>query len=99
VALGTPDALKEQIGGDVIAITTKDTERLSGMIRQKFGIQPSVLNGTLRIEKAGRAFISQVVDAFSDMIDSVTLSKPTLEDVFIAKTGHRFWEDAEGGPS
>ena len=64
------------------------------MIRQKFGIEPLVLNGMLRIEKEqGIAFISQVVEAFSDMIDSVTLSKPTLEDVFIARTGHRFWQE------
>src|SRR5437867_5951667 len=94
VALGTPESLKEQIGGDVIAIAAKEPNQLSEMIRQKFGIEPLVLNGMLRIEKEqGIAFISQVVEAFSDMIDSVTLSKPTLEDVFIARTGHRFWQE------
>jgi ABC-2 type transport system ATP-binding protein len=94
VALDTPAALKEQIGGDVISIETKEPELLSGKIQEKFGITPAALNGTLRIEKrAGHAFISQVVDAFPDMIEAVNLSKPTLEDVFIARTGHRFWED------
>jgi len=94
VALDTPAKLKEQIGGDVISIATKDPERLIGDIKAKFGITPTSLNGTLRIEKqAGHAFISQVVDAFPDLIDAVNLSKPTLEDVFIARTGHRFWED------
>ena len=88
VALGTPESLKEQVGGDVIAIASKEPGRLSGMIRQKFGIEPTVLNGALRIEQQqGHAFISQVVEAFSDMIDSITLSKPTLEDVFIARAG------------
>jgi hypothetical protein len=33
------------------------------------------------------------VEAFPDLIDAVNLSKPTLEDVFIARTGHQFWED------
>ena len=94
VALGTPESLKEEIGGDVITITSKEPEKLSGMIEQKFGIRPTVLNERLRIEKQqGHAFIAQVVEAFSDMIDSVSLSKPTLEDVFIARTGHRFWEE------
>jgi len=94
VALDTPAALKEQIGGDVISITTKDPERLTVQIREKFGVMPSTFNGTLRIEKqAGHAFISQVVDAFPDLIHAVNLSKPTLEDVFISRTGHRFWED------
>jgi len=94
VALDTPARLKEQIGGDVISIATKEPERLIGGIREKFGITPTSFNGTLRIEKqAGHAFISQVVDAFPDLIEAVNLSKPTLEDVFIARTGHRFWED------
>ena len=35
----------------------------------------------------------RVDDAFSDRIESITLGKPTLEDVFIARTGHRFWRD------
>jgi ABC-2 type transport system ATP-binding protein len=94
VALDTPVRLKEQIGGDVISIATKDPDRLVGRIRDKFGITPTSFNGTLRIERqAGHAFISQVVDAFPDLIEAVNLSKPTLEDVFIARTGHRFWED------
>jgi ABC-2 type transport system ATP-binding protein len=94
VALDTPAKLKEQIGGDVISIATREPDRLIGGIKAKFGITPTSLNGTLRIEKqAGHAFISQVVDAFPDLIEAVNLSKPTLEDVFIARTGHRFWED------
>jgi len=40
-------------------------------------------------------FVSQAIEAFSGMIESVTLSKPTLEDVFITRTGHRFWEDTQ----
>jgi ABC-2 type transport system ATP-binding protein len=37
-----------------------------------------------------------VVEAFPGEIQSLSMSKPTLEDVFIHRTGHRFWsEDAE----
>jgi ABC-2 type transport system ATP-binding protein len=94
VALDTPARLKDQIGGDVISIATRQPDQLMGRIKEKFGITPTSFNGTLRIEKqAGHAFISQVVDAFPEMIEAVNLSKPTLEDVFIARTGHKFWED------
>jgi ABC-2 type transport system ATP-binding protein len=94
VAFGTPDSLKLEIGGDVIAITSRSTEKLSAAIRERFSISPTIMNGTLRVEKnQGHTFISQVVDAFPDLIETVSLSKPTLEDVFIARTGHRFWED------
>jgi len=96
MALGTPDSLKQEIGGDVISITAKDADRLSAAIQEKFSITPRIVNGTLRVEKAqGHTFIGNVVEAFPGMIDSVSLSKPTLEDVFIARTGHRFWEDHE----
>ena len=94
MALDTPAALKDQIGGDVIAINSRQTESLSALIRERFGVTPLVFNGTLRIEKEkGHMFINEVVDAFPGMIDSVSFSKPTLEDVFIARTGHRFWEE------
>ena len=35
----------------------------------------------------------RLVEAFPDRIESITLGKPTLEDVFIHFTGHRFWTD------
>jgi ABC-2 type transport system ATP-binding protein len=95
VALGTPEKLKSEIGGDVITISTKEPEKLSEAIRAKFGVHPSAVGGHLRIEREqGHAFVAAVVEAFSVMIDAVSLAKPTLEDVFIARTGHRFWEDA-----
>jgi ABC-2 type transport system ATP-binding protein len=96
VAMGTPESLKREIGGDVISITTRDAEKLSTAIHQKFSVRPTIVNGTLRVEKEqGHTFIGHVVDAFPEMVDAVSLSKPTLEDVFIARTGHRFWEDQQ----
>jgi ABC-2 type transport system ATP-binding protein len=94
VAIDSPDALKEEIGGDVIVISSREPERLRDLISDKLGIKAIVLNGRVRVERElGHRLVSQIVEAFSDMIDSVTLSKPTLEDVFIARTGHRFWND------
>jgi ABC-2 type transport system ATP-binding protein len=96
VAMGSPESLKQEIGGDVISITTRDAEKLSAAIRQKFSVTPTIVNGALRVEKEqGHRFIGHVVDAFPEMVDAVSLSKPTLEDVFIARTGHRFWEDPQ----
>ena len=95
VGTGTPDSLKQQIGGDIIALTGKDPEGLSGRIAARFSLTPSVVSGTVRIERSnGHEFIAELIEAFPGMIDSVTLAKPTLEDVFIDRTGHRLWEDA-----
>jgi ABC-2 type transport system ATP-binding protein len=54
------------------------------------------VENTLRVEKEdGHRFIPSLIDAFGDRIDSVSIGKPTLEDVFVTLTGHHFWKDAE----
>lgn len=92
VALGTPAELKRQIGGDIISIESPDAEGLRQQIEQKFNAKVQQVDGILRIERQnGHEFIPQLVIAFPGQITSVTLGKPTLEDVFIRQTGHRFW--------
>jgi ABC-2 type transport system ATP-binding protein len=96
VALGTPSALKQEIGGDVISITTPETEAVGRLIRDSFGGEPQVFGSTIRIERAnGHEFIPQLVRSFPGRIDAITYSKPTLEDVFIHTTGHTFWAAEE----
>ena len=95
VALDTPDALKQQIGGDVIDVTTKQPESLRDQIQKQFSIKASVMDGTVRLERArGHEFITELVEAFPGQIDAVSVHKPTLEDVFVRVTGHRFEESA-----
>ena len=85
VALGTPDELKARIGGDVVTITTRD-ETLAEATGGAW------IDGAVRIEvENGHALISRLVEEFGDRIDGIAMSKPTLEDVFISATGHRFW--------
>jgi ABC-2 type transport system ATP-binding protein len=99
VGLGTPAQLKSEIGGDVILLDAREPQKLAPAINARFSAGAAVLDdGRVRIEReAGHRFITEVVEAFPGEINSVTVSKPTLEDVFIRRTGHRFWnEDAEG---
>jgi len=94
VALGTPDELKHEIGGDVILLDAKDPDSLAERIRARFRLDAQVLHGQVRIEREnGHRFITDVVEAFPGEIESISVSKPTLEDVFIHRTGHRFWTE------
>jgi ABC-2 type transport system ATP-binding protein len=97
VAMGTPDDLKHEIGGDVILLDAKDPDSLAQRIRARFQLDAQVLHGQVRIEREnGHRFITDVVEAFPGEIEAISVSKPTLEDVFIHRTGHRFWtEDGE----
>ncbi len=94
VALDTPGKLCAEIGGDVISARTQDATSLAERIVQSLGVEVSVLNDEVRIEhRDGQAFMAQLLAAFPGEIDSVTLARPTLEDVFIARTGRRLSED------
>jgi ABC-2 type transport system ATP-binding protein len=96
VALGTPESLTREIGGDVILFEARDPLSLAERIRARFPVDATVMNKQVRVEiENGHRFVPDVVEAFPGEIQSLSVSKPTLEDVFIHRTGHRFWsEDA-----
>jgi ABC-2 type transport system ATP-binding protein len=94
VAQGTPLELRSQIGGDVVLLEGPDPQSLAARISQRFAAPATVMDGKVRVEITnGHRFAAEVVEAFRGEIQSVSISKPTLEDVFITRTGHRFWTD------
>jgi ABC-2 type transport system ATP-binding protein len=98
VALGTPTELKREIGGDVILLETRqDPAQFAEKIFNRFGLTAQVIGDKVRLEKDhGHRFVTEVTDAFPGEIESISVSKPNLEDVFIHRTGHRFWNEANG---
>ena len=98
VALGTPAELKSEIGGDVIVLEANEPESLAQKVNERFNAQASVIGGKVRLERnQGHRFVTDVVEAFPGEIESISVSKPNLEDVFIDRTGHRFWNENETG--
>jgi ABC-2 type transport system ATP-binding protein len=93
-ALDTPAALQASVGGDAITIRTADPDSLAAEIRAQFQLEPMLVDGSVRLEQpAGHQWVPRLVEAFPHRIESITLGKPTLEDVFIHFTGHQFWND------
>jgi ABC-2 type transport system ATP-binding protein len=91
IACDTPAALKDHVGGDVITLVSDRAPELKSEIHNRFGVDATEVEGSLRIERdRGHEFIPQLVEAFPGMIRSVSLGKPTLEDVFIHATGRQF---------
>lgn len=94
VALGTPEELTREIGGDVILLEARDPKSLADRIREKYHVEATVIDAHVRLEiEGGHRFVPDVVEAFPGEIQSLSVSKPTLEDVFIHRTGHRFWNE------
>lgn len=96
VVQDTPAALKGTIGGDVLVLTSANPKELCHNIQEKFGGGPAVVGASVRLERAeGHKFVTTLVEAFPGQIDSIQVSKPTLEDVFVHRTGHGFWENSQ----
>jgi ABC-2 type transport system ATP-binding protein len=94
VAIGTTEELTREIGGDVILLEARDPQSLAGRVRDKFHVNATVIDAHVRLEiEGGHRFVPDVVEAFPGEIQSLSVSKPTLEDVFIHRTGHRFWTE------
>ena len=96
VALGSPAELKSEIGGDVILLdAAHDADTLAQRIRNRFQVATTVLGQQVRFEQeAGHRFVPDVVEAFPGEIQAISVSKPALEDVFIHRTGHKFWSES-----
>jgi ABC-2 type transport system ATP-binding protein len=98
VGLGTPAELKAEIGGDVITLESRDPQALADHINARFAVNAAVVGEQVRIERDhGHRFVTDIVEAFPGDVDAVSISKPNLEDVFIHRTGHRFWSEMQEG--
>jgi ABC-2 type transport system ATP-binding protein len=98
VALDTPDRLRASVGGDTLSIETEEPAALAAAINERFAAErigaATVVDGCVRLEQPdGHRWVARLVEGFPGRIQAVRLGKPTLEDVFIARTGHRFWSE------
>lgn len=92
VAHGTPAELRSEIGGDVVTLESNHVESLATGIRLRFHCAARIMGNTVRVELPnGHHFAAEVVEAFRGEVSAVHITKPTLDDVFIHRTGHRFW--------
>ncbi|MFN0053285.1 MAG: ATP-binding cassette domain-containing protein [Planctomycetales bacterium] len=97
VALGSPEELRKSLGGDCLTIQTADPQGLSRQIAERFQVTPRQVAQHLRMEvERGHELIGPLMEAFGSQITSVALGKPTLEDVFVRKTGRGFWDRGAG---
>jgi ABC-2 type transport system ATP-binding protein len=93
VALGRPEELKAGIGGEVLRVKAKDPATLAERITATLKVQTRMVDDLIQIEDP-RAYrlVAPLSETFQDQILSLTLGLPTLEDVFIHRTGRRFME-------
>ncbi|MDZ4814663.1 MAG: ABC transporter ATP-binding protein [Verrucomicrobiota bacterium] len=96
VADDTPSHLKSSIGGDVVLLISDKPEEISTSIQRQFQIKTQVVGREVRMQlEAGHSWIPKLVEAFPGAIQSASVGKPSLEDVFLKLTGHRLTGEKE----
>ncbi|MEU4835562.1 ATP-binding cassette domain-containing protein [Streptosporangium sp. NPDC023615] len=97
VALDTPEALKATVGRDRIRIHTDDDEAAAAALRERFLVEVVADDGGLVLSvPSGEEFVPRLFSGLGVPIRSVQMTRPSLDDVFLAYTGSTI-RDAEDG--
>ena len=97
VVLDTPAALKQQTGGDIIEFKTANDELALAELKQRYQIDARKDSRGLSFEIAnGDQFIPVLVGGLSVKISSISLYRPTLDDVFLKLTGRQLRDQEVG---
>lgn len=99
IALNTPAKLKETLEGDKVIIKANNLEMLSSIVTEKLGLQNAhIINDTMEVTvKNGKNMLPRIVEVATQnniFVESITLSEPNLEDVFLHYTGRTIRADS-----
>jgi ABC-2 type transport system ATP-binding protein len=88
VALDTPEALKAEVGADRVRISTEDDEAAIAALAERFDLEGRMSEGAVTFfVPAGEEFVPRLFAELGLAIRSVSVSRPTLDDVFMSHTG------------
>jgi ABC-2 type transport system ATP-binding protein len=98
VALDTPLALKQGVGGDVVTVATADNGLARQALAERFGVSRVLeQNGSLSFEVAeGDSFVPRLVNGLGVQVRTVSVRGPNLDDVFLRLTGEAIREEEAG---
>ena len=91
VAIGAPSQLRSELGSQVLSIQTTDQSAVKEWLESR-AHPVQQFDNQLRVAGSDAVqIVAPISAAFGNRIQSLTLGQPSLEDVFVAKTGHRYW--------
>ncbi len=98
VALDSPEALKARVGADRITIHTDDDMAAIEALARQFEIEAQVREGAVVFGvPRGEQFVPRLFAEFAVPIRSVSVSRPTLDDVFMSFTGSTIRDAGSAG--
>jgi ABC-2 type transport system ATP-binding protein len=99
VVVDTPEALKASVGRDRVQLHTEDDEAAIRALQERFSLEATMSEGAVTFYvAAGETFVPRLFAGLGVAISSVSIARPTLDDVFMTYTG-RTIRDAEASAS
>jgi ABC-2 type transport system ATP-binding protein len=99
VVVDTPEALKASVGRDRVQLHTVDDDAAMSALRDHFDLEATMSEGAVTFYvAAGETFVPRLFAELGVSISSVSIARPTLDDVFMTYTG-RTIRDAEASAS
>jgi ABC-2 type transport system ATP-binding protein len=94
IAMDTPAKLKRMVGKDIVSLKTDDNDKAMAEIRRRYQIEARRDGDGLCFEVAnGEEFLPVLLREFSTLIVSVSMRRPSLDDVFLKLTGREIREE------
>jgi ABC-2 type transport system ATP-binding protein len=104
IASGTSDELKDRVGGERVEVAVEDpadSERAVAVLERMAAEAPVAQDARVSVPvRARRGVIAEAVRLLTDEgigVDDINLRRPTLDDVFLALTGHAAEDADEAG--
>ena len=98
VVLDTPEALKAQVGADRVRIQTEDDDAAIAALAEHFDVEATISEGAVTFfVSSGEEFVPRLFAELGIAIHSVSVSRPTLDDVFMSHTGTTIRDAEESG--
>ena len=98
VALDSPETLKARVGADRVRIETDDNDAAIDALRERFDIEALVAEGAVMFNvPGGEEFVPRLFAELGLPIRSVSVARPTLDDVFMSYTGTTIRDAEESG--
>ena len=100
ITLDTPEVLKDNVGGDVIRLKTEDDDEAEEELTRRFPDLEMMTDPECKLcfkMEKGEEFIPALIRDFGTKIISVSIHRPTLDDVFLQLTGKEIRDEGADG--
>ena len=89
VAIDTSEKLKDSLGGDLVSLRTPNNEEAIRELSERWSLTPELNEGFVKFNVPhGEEFLPEFVRGFKNQLLSISVRRPTLDDVFLNLTGH-----------